>query len=195
MADYAKLGVYTRNDEDFQFHYNTTLTANDKVKFVKFVTESLIDDNYYSIIKDLIFDFAIIEAFTDIDTEYLNESSNMISEIESLIEETNIVDIVRANAEPIIMELEKAVNDNISYRTGIRHNSVIDSLTSLINVIERKIDSLDVNLDMNSMMKMADVIGGINGEFTPDKMIDALSKTDIFKKQWEQLLLEKNEKN
>lgn len=185
MSNYTKFGVYTRNEEDFEFNYKTALTANEKVKFVKFVTDSLVDDNYYSVIKNLIFDFAIIEAFTDVDTAYLNDSSNMVDDIESLIEETNIVDIVKANADIEIIELAKAVDDNISYRTGIRQNTVIDSLSSLINVIEKKIDSLDVNIDMDNMMKMADAISGVNGELTADKMIDAFVKTDLFKKQRE----------
>ena len=64
MADNnIKLGVYNLNGEDFTFNFKTSLSAIEKVYFVNSVTESLIDDNYNYVLKDLIFDFYIVDVF------------------------------------------------------------------------------------------------------------------------------------
>lgn len=77
--------------------------------------------------------------------------------------ETNIIDIVKANAFPTLFdELNKAVDDSISYLTGIHKNPINNALSSLLSTLERKINEVD----LDNMMSMAQKFAGMTGEFT-----------------------------
>ena len=175
------MGSYIRNDESFNFIFKTNLTAYEKVKFVKTVCNTLIDDDYSFIIKDMIFDYVIISIFTDFDTNEIEESHNVIDNIEKLLNETNIVDIVKENAEyGLIEELNKAVDLNIEYRTGIHKND----LNNLINTIEKKI--VDINLDSDTL-EMIQKFADMAEDFTPENIVKAYTQTDIFKNNLNEL--------
>ena len=63
MMKEMKNGVFTYNNESYNFEFKTSLSAYDKQVFVKTVVGNLVDDAGYDVvIKDLIFDFVIIEA-------------------------------------------------------------------------------------------------------------------------------------
>ena len=187
MKNFDKMGVYTRNGLEFNFNFHTSLRAVDKMRFVSNVTDLVVGDNYYSVIRDMIFNFNIISIFTDVDISDITDPDNndAISMIEDLLGETNIVSIVIANAEDgLIAELQKAVDDNIEYRTGIRKNPLTESLNNLVNTIERKLDGIDTD----SMMEAVKIFGGMTGEFTPENMLKAYEKSDVFKKNREQMI-------
>lgn len=185
----VKSGVYTRNGEDVPFNFSTNISAYDKVKFVNSVTDMLVGENYNYVIKNLAFDFCIVAVFSDVDTSSVTEAKDGITAMEEFINETDIVDIIKANALPgVIGELETAVELNIEYRTGIHINPISSSLSSLLDTIEKKVDEVD----LDSLMEAAEAMSGISGEFTPEKIIDAYAKTDIFKKNWENAEADKN---
>lgn len=176
----VKMGVYTRDGEETSFNFRTSLRAKDKVRFVKSVVGTLVGDDYLHVLKGLIFDYYIIDIFTDVDTSEVPQAIDAINAIEDIVIETNIVEIVKANAEAgLIEELEKAVELDIEYRTGIHSDPIAESLSSLLNKIEEKIEGFD----LDSLMGAADALSGISGEFTPDKMLEAFANTDIFKKK------------
>ena len=51
-------GTYTKGEETFNFDFYTELSAANKLRFVNTVVGLLVDDeNYDSIIRDLIFDY------------------------------------------------------------------------------------------------------------------------------------------
>lgn len=173
-----KTGVYTQNGVELKFKFYTSLKALDKIRFVKGVSSAVVENDYNSVIRNLMFDFEIINTFTDIDVSYMTESDDAISMIEEFIESTNIVDIVIANAEDgVVEELNKAVDENIEYRTGIHKNPLSESLSRLLDTIEKKV----AGLDTDSIMKMANVINGMTGEATPEKLFEAYIKSDLFK--------------
>lgn len=178
-----KAGVYTRNGEDVPFNFYTSLSAYNKVRFVDSVVSAIVtDDGYNYVIKDMLFDFWVVNFFTDVDVSKIAEAENNIDAIEDFFDENNIVDIVKINIVPgIIDELEKAVEFNIEYKTGIHINPISSSLSSLLDTIEGKVE----NIDFDSMMGIAESIAGISDELTADKLLDAYAKTDIFKKNWE----------
>lgn len=182
MKNETMTGTYDYNGESVQFNFFTSLSAYDKLNFVNSVVSIVVDDdNYNYVIKNMIFDFNIIRFFTDVDTASILESDNSIDAIEEFLDETNIVDVIMMNAEPgVIGELMEAVELNIEYRTGIHSNPIASSLSSLLNTIERKVEGID----LDSMMGLAEAMGGISGELTPEKILDAYAKTDIFKKNW-----------
>lgn len=181
MEKTVKNGVYTQvengNKKEIAFCFSTNLSAKDKMKFVNNVTHLLVGDNYNGVIKDLIFDYEIINIFTDVDTTYIGESADTISAIEDLVMNTNIVEIVIANMEDGLIDiLHKAVDDNIQYKTGIKVNPINDSLSSLLRTFEKKINGINVE----EMMNFANAVSGISGQLTPEKILDAYSKTDMF---------------
>ena len=181
----VKTGVYFYNDESYNFNFCTDLSAYDKMVFVNSVVDTLVDDNSYnSIVKDLIFDFTIVRMFTDINTSFINQKDddgvviNPIIIIEQFLENSNIVDVVKANVSSMVFdELSDAIDKSIQYRTGIHSSPISDAIASLISTFEKKIN--EVNLD--ELADMAQKISGIIGEFTPDSIVNAYMNSDVHK--------------
>ena len=72
MMKEMKNGVFTYKDESYNFDFKTSLSAYDKMIFVKTVVDNIVSkDGYDVVIRDLIFDFVIIEVFTNIDTSFI----------------------------------------------------------------------------------------------------------------------------
>lgn len=185
MMKEIKNGVFTYNNESYNFEFKTSLSAYDKQVFVKTVVGNLVDDTGYDVvIKDLIFDFVIIEVFTNIDTSFINMEDdegndiNPIIPIEHFLEETNVVDIVKENMETgLLDELNRAVDLDIQYLTGIHSNPINEAITSLISTIEKKIGEVD----LDSMMSMAQKFAGMTEDFTLDNIVNAYMNSDIHK--------------
>ena len=172
-------GSYVYNEDTTNFDFYTSLNAINKIKFVNSVTDIVVGENYNYIIKDLFFNYMIIKIFTTVDTSKIDEATDSINMIEEFLEETNIVDIVKANVEyGLIEELKRAVDLNIEYHTGIHTNPLNQALTSLVNTLEKKIDEVD----LNSAMEMAKKFSGMTGELTPESVMKAYMETDIYKK-------------
>ena len=186
-----KTGVYTRNGESYSFNFKTSLSAYDKLVFVKTVVDTIIDETSYDfIVKDLIFDFVVIKVFTDVDTSFANVRDdegkiiNPIIPIEQFLEETNILDIVKANMEVgLLDELIHAVDLNIQYLTGIHPNPLNEALSSLLFAIEKRINETD----LNSMMGMAQKFASMTDELTPERIINAYMNSDMHKKNLEEI--------
>lgn len=180
MMKEVKMGVYTRGEETFDFNFYTDLSSVNKLKFVNSVVNILIDDEHYnSVIRDLIFDFYVIDIMTDIDTAEFEDSLTFLDDVEQFLLETNIVEIVKANASPVLFdELNKAVDDSIQYLTGIRFNPLNDAIANLLSTLEKKINEVD----LGSIMNMAQKFIGITDEFTPESVVNAYMNSDIHKK-------------
>ena len=191
MNNEIKTGVYAVDGEDVSFDFYTSLSAYKKAQFVAYVSDILVGDNYNYVIKDMVFDFCVVAVFTNIDTSDVQDADDGISAMEEFIAtHKSVVDIVKANAEYGLMdELNKAIELNIEYRTGIHINPISSSLANLLDTLERKFNEFD----LNSMIDLAQSMSGIAGELTPEKMLDAYAKTDVYKKNWE--TAEKNKEN
>lgn len=181
----TKLGVYTHNDETHNFNFTTNLTAHEKRVFVRTVVETLVGDTYYdSVLRDIIFDYTAILMLTDIDMSFLrtiDEDDEEITDIELLEDfllETNIIEVVKANAFPTLFdELNNAVDKSIEYRTGIHPSPLSDALASLFSTLEKKVSEID----LGSAMSMAQKFAGMTGELTPESLINAYMNSDIHK--------------
>lgn len=193
MMKEMKTGTYIKGEETFNFDFYTDLTTVDKMMFVNSVTDILIDDeNYNFIIRDLIFDYFIVDIFTDVDTYELENSDDFISDAEQFLEETNIAYIVKSNIrEGLIDELNRAVDLNLEYRTGIHINSVSEALTSLVNTLERKVKEFD----FDGMTEIATKLSGMTDELTMDNLIKAYTSTDMFKNNMKEIEEQKKLKN
>lgn len=192
MKKNVKMGIYTKNGEDVSFNFYTNLKTSDKLTFVNSIIDLVVDQKYNSVIRNLVFDYMIIEVFTDIDTTNIKMANNSIDMIEDLLEETNIVEIVRANVETgLIEELDKAVDDNIAYLTGIHKNPIVEGLGNLLNTIEKKL----ANIDTEEMTKAAQMITTMTGELTATNMLEEYAKSDMFKEKYHQMIAEKEQHN
>ena len=186
MMKEMKNGVFTYKDESYNFNFNTSLSAYDKLVFIKTVVDNIVSDNSYDVvIKDLIFDFAIIEVFTNIDTSFINAKDENGDDIDSIIliehflEESNAVDVVKANMEiGLLDELYRAVDLNIQYLTGINPNPLNEAIASLVSTLEKKINEVD----LDSMMGMAQKLAGMTEDFTLENAVNAYMNSDIHKK-------------
>lgn len=167
--------------EEVSFSFNPSPSVSDKVSFVKTVVDTIVDDSYLSIARDMFFDFYLISIFTDVDTKEFYEGKEVsISTIEELLDETNIAEVVKLNMDDgVIAELEKAVNLDVEYRTGIHRNSIEDSFGNLLDTLSNKVNDFDTDAMMNLIGKLS----SISGEFTPEKMLDAYANADAFKKK------------
>lgn len=190
----VKMGAYIRGEKIIDFNFGTDLSIADKQRFVNSVVGLVVNDEtkkYNSILRDLIFDFYIIDIFTDVDTTELKESSFFVNDVEEFLEETNIVDIVKGNATSTLFdELNDAVDKSIEYITGIHTNPLGEALASLVNTLEEKIKEFD----MASMMEMAQKFANITGDFTVEKAVNAYMDSELHKKNLEEIAESKAEK-
>lgn len=178
-------GTYVRGDKLIDFNFGTDLSIADKQKFVNTVVSVLIDDEHYnSIIRDLIVDFYTIKFFTDIDTTKLSDSPSFFDDVEQFLEETNIIDIVQANALPSLFdELNKAIDNSIAYLTGIHPNPLNEALANLFNTLEKKVNGID----LNSVMGIAQKFASMTDEFTPESVVNAYINSDLHKNNLEEI--------
>lgn len=175
-----KTGTYIYNDKSYGFNFRTDLFVAEKLRFVNSVTDLVVDENHYnSVIRDLVFDFYIVDIMTDIDTSELKESPTFLNDVEDFLLSTNIVEVVKANASTSLFdELNKAVDRSIEYLTSVHQSPVADSIASLISTIEKKINEVD----LDSMMSMAQKFASMTGEFTPDSIVNAYINSDMHNK-------------
>lgn len=191
-------GSFDYNKETYNFEFATDISALNKLIFVDSVVDSLVDaNNYNSIIKDLIFDFNIIEIFTNIDTSFVDMKDendkviNPIILIEHFLEETNVVDIVKANMrDGLLDELNMAVDKSLQYLTGVHSNPLNEALANLFSTLEKKVDGVDLYGAMDMVQKFV----GMTGEFTPESIVNAYMNSDVHKKNVEEIAEAKNKK-
>lgn len=191
MMKEMKNATYTYNDESYSFSFVTDLLASDKAVFVRAVVDSIVSDtNYDSVLRDIMFDFVTIKKFTNINTDFLktvDENGKKVVDIDMLEDfllSTNVVEIIKANAFPTLFdELNDAVNKSIQYRTGIHPSPLSDSLSSLLSTLEKKINEVD----LDSMMGMAQKFAGMGEDFTMDNLVKAYMNSDVHKKNLEEI--------
>ena len=192
MMNSMKIGTYVYNDELYNFNFYTNISIANKLKFVNSVVDLVVTENRYnSVIRDLIFDFYVIDIFTDVDTADLKQSTNFLNDVEQFLEETNIVEIVRASASPYLFdELNVAVDNSIAYLTGIHFNPLNEAIASLLGTLEKKVNEVD----LDSIMGMAQKFAGMTGELTPESIMNAYMNSDVHKKNLEKIAETKKDK-
>lgn len=184
MSEQIKTGVFVNGEQELEFHYVTKLNTEQKMMFISELSSLvLFGDNYYSFAKDVMFKFMVIRMFTDIDTSFVenNDYENKINTIDHMVLNTNIYDIVVNDIDSnLIDELYDAFESNIEYKTGIHRNLVEKSLSSLIDTFENIISSVD----MDEVVNVGKMLRDVSGELTADKILDAYSKSDMYKENW-----------
>lgn len=172
-------GAYidTKTNKETLFTFKTNISVKDKIQFVSDVTALMIGENYFSFLKDLIFDFEIINVFTDIDVSEILNAADAIGEIENIVTNTKIVEIVKSNVDNAILdELKIAVNSNIEYKTGVHNNIIEDSIVQLLSSIKSKIDSIDTE----TVLQMAETLSTLGNNVTSEGIVNAYANSPAF---------------
>ena len=179
MKNEMENGVYTKGEETFEFSFLTDLSASKKMDFVNSVVGYVVTNSDYNfVIKDIIFDFEIIHKFTNYNISDIKEADDTLGAIEELLSTTNIVEIVKSNMiDGLYEELVKAVDLDIQYKTGIRNNDILNSVERILDTIEEKVKDIDTK----RFDEFAKVFNSVSGELTPDKLLEAFAKSDMYK--------------
>ena len=185
-------GAYFNGDGSYNFNFYTDLPVAKKLKFVDSVVNLLVDDNHYNyVIRDLVFDFYIVDIFSDYDTSELKKSSFFVNDVEQFLENTNIVDIIKVNMEVgLLEELNTAIDKSIEYLTGIHPNPLNEALASLLSTLEKKINEVD----LDSMMGMAQKFASMTDDFTMENAIKTYMESDYHKKNLAEIEESKKQK-
>ena len=179
MKNEMKNGVYTKGEKTFEFSFITDLSASKKMDFVNSVVGYVVTTSDYNfVIKDIIFDFEIIHKFTNYNISDIKEADDTLGAIEELLETTNIVEIVKSNmVDGLYEDLVKAVDLDIQYKTGIRNNDILNSVERILDTIEEKVKDIDTK----GLDEFVKVFNGVLGELTPDKLLEAFAKSNMYK--------------
>lgn len=172
--------TYISNGEEIEFTYSANPSMSKKVAFVKSVAENVVnDDCYYPMIKDMVFDFCLIEFFSDIRSNAENEEDT-IDYVEEFLENNNAATVMKLGMDfDVLQELYENVDKMIEYKTGIHPSPIADAISKVLDTLEQKFAGIDVD----AMSGMANVFGKLQGDITPEKMLEAYAKSDVFKKQ------------
>ena len=178
-TDTTMTGVYKRNGEQIEFEYHLDIPMSRKLAFVDSVVDPVVgDDYYYPMLKDVMFDFRMVQFFTDIDAGIV-DGDDAIDQIVDFLEHTNAADIVKVGVNfNVVQGLYDAVDKAIEYKTGIHPSPIADGIASILNTLEQKF----AGIDMDAMTGMAKVFSKLQGDITPDKMLEAYANSDVFKK-------------
>ena len=168
-------------EKEIDFKYRTELTLQQKVSFVNFVLGVIFDDDYcFSIIKNEVFDIALIYMFTDV-LKYEEDFTFSLNNIEEMLNTTNVIEILKNEIDKdLIKDLNEVIDINIAYKTGVNVNSISTSFSSLLKTIENKVSDFDVDEFSNTLKKFGDITNGMS----PDKIIELYTKTDAYKKNY-----------
>ena len=176
-------------EKEIDFKYRTELTLQQKVSFANFVLGVIFDDDYcFSIIKNEVFDIALIYMFTDV-FKYDEDFTFSLNNIEEMLNTTNVIDILKKEIDnDLIKDLNEVIDINIAYKTGVNVNSISTSFSSLLKTIENKVSDFDVDEFSNTLKKFGDITNGMS----PDKIMELYTKTDAYKKNYKGTLSTKN---
>lgn len=178
----VEVGVYHRGDEEIAFAYKNDMPIGMKVAFIDSVVDVVAGDGYYyPILKDLIFDFQLVNVLTNIEVDIEDGLTNMqqLNAIEEFMSGCDIADVLKINLDiDMLMELYEGVNRAIEYKTGIHPSPIADGIAAILKVAEDKMRGFD----MDSVSDLAGVFSKMQGDITPEKMLEAYANSDVFKK-------------
>lgn len=194
IKEYDGMTTYTnvRNGATTEFNYCYDIPMSQKIAFVDSVVNPVVgDDYYYPMIKDIMFEFRMIQFFTDIDTDVV-DGDDVIDQIVKFLESNDAADVIKVSVNfDVVQGLYDAVDKAIEYKTGIHPSPIADGIASILKMAEKKLSSIDVD----SANAMAKVFGNMQGNITPDKMLEAYANSDVFKKMHGDVVKKQDERD
>lgn len=169
----VETSIYTFNNETKKYHYDTKITASNKMAIVGGTADLILDNNNMSgyAVKDLMFNIVLLKVLTDIDF-----SDDMtLDDYEEFIEETDVIEVLQsALGYNVLQELESCVMVNLQYMVGdkgVKIDVLSSSLSRLINTISDNVASFNVK----DTKKFMSAINKISGEINTEKFVKALA--------------------
>lgn len=192
IKEYDGMTTYVSNGVDIEFNYYYDIPMSYKIAFVNSVANPVVgDDYYYPMIKDVLFDFRMVQFFTDIDTGVV-DGDDTLDQMVEFLESTNAADIVKVSVNfDVVQELYDSVDKAIEYKTGIHPSPIADGIASILDVVENKLSRIDAD-GMQDAMR---VFGKLQGDITPDKMLEAYANSDVFKKMHDDVVKKQDERD
>jgi hypothetical protein len=192
MITTTDTAMYVDNGNTVEFNCYLDIPMSRKLAFVDSVVDPVVgDDYYYPMLKDVMFDFRMVQFFTDIDTGVV-DGDDTLDQMVEFLESTNAADVVKVSVNfDVVQELYDAVDKAIEYKTGIHPSPIADGIASILKMAEEKIAGIDVD----SANAMAKVFGNMQGNITPDKMLEAYANSDVFKKMHGDVVKKQDERD
>lgn len=184
MSDKIINDTYISNGEEIEFSYYANPSMSKKFSFVRSVVDVVCGDDYYfPMIRNMIFDFYLIKFFSDI--VVYSEDKDSIDYVEEFLANNNAATIIKLGIDSdVLQELYENVDKMIEYKTGIHPSPIENVISKILDTLEQKF----ANIDVNAMTGMANVFGKLQGDITPEKMLEAYAKSDVFKKQAKEVI-------
>lgn len=193
--EYKEFGVYIYNGKDVEYHYSSSASYMEQVNFVKFVTDTVVNDNQYiPLLKNIIFNLCLVKWFTDIDFSIFSKDTNKlnIDEFAEFDEITNVSDFLKAKIDSEIIEnLINSVEDNLAYITGIRRDSITTSIINLINTAQKKIENFGEGLDSKTVIEFMENFKKSN--LNEKNIVETYLKSDLHKNKLNEVIDSKNQ--
>ena len=176
-------------EKEVDFQYCTELNLQEKVDFINGVLQVLFQNNYYySILKQKVFDFMLINFFTNV-IKNEEEFDLTLIKMDDIVINTTIIDVIYDKVDKnLIQELYDAIEVNIEYKTGIHKDELSTTFSNLLKELNDKVSNLDIENLVSSLSKLGD----ISNNATLDKILDAYTKTDAYKKNYQKTVRNKN---
>lgn len=176
-------------EKEVDFQYCTELNLQEKVDFINNVLQVLFqNDYYYSILKQKVFDFMLINFFTNV-IKNEEEFDMTLIKMDNIVMNTTIIDVIYDKVDKnLIQELYDAIDVNIEYKTGIHKDELSTTFSNLLNSIEEKVNEFDIKGLAKTLKKFGDVTDGMK----PEKIMDLYTKTDTYKKNYKKTISSKN---
>lgn len=179
-------------EETKTFNFYKKVRMSVKIEFVSSVVSSIVTDTtYVPMLRDLIFDIMLVQYFTDVNVNEILKSENAFDNIEEYLNSTNIVEIIKKNMDvELLKELNDSVDFDIEYKTGVHNNDISRSIGSLLKTLEYQIKDIDAQ----GMMALAEKLSNVTDGLTTDKIVEAYSKTEMFKGHQTEIIEAKDKK-
>lgn len=155
---------------------------------LKMSKQKVVKKRFNYAMRDLAFDYVLATMIGGVhilqdkdgkDLKFENQIDTML-EAEKFLDETGVAEMIKADMDTSdLIELIEGINFNVEYLTGVKLNSVEDSVNLLLNTITSKVQSLDTEV----IMEMVNKFNAISGEVDMEKILEVYSDSELFKRQ------------
>lgn len=194
MKDIVKVCSYKKDvNKDEVTEINVVvenISIKRKLSFINFVVNNVVTENQYNLVlKNIIINIGLIKYFSDADIGDILSSEDFIDEFEEFEENTDLIAVLKTEINLTeFLDMLDCINKQIEYKTGIHENEITNAISSLLNKLEQKLDTID----LDNIVQIGNVLSSVSDELTMDKLVDAYSKTDNFTGNQAKVLDEKN---
>lgn len=186
--EFTKSDNYTYNGEVKEYHYSPTASITEQIAFVEMVSDGVfVHGNYLPLLKQHMFDYMLVEVFTDIAMDELVR----LDAFDKFNKETGVArHIAKELGSVMCKNLEDSIDANIEYKKNAAHDDISTAIVELINKITHKIEAFGEGLDSDKVMDFIQKFGesGIDGE----SIVKAYLDSDNYKKNVADIVDAKN---